>query len=92
MQDNSMKYPTLDEVEKASLEQLASWYTELPPPGYNWQNKSQKEFKARAKVEIKILARITERLVKLGQKLDITDDRSKTDFSKMAELEELDEL
>lgn len=85
-----MKYPTLDEVEKASLEQLTFWYAKLPPPGYNWQHKSHEEFKAKSMIEIKILTRITEKLAKLGKKFCITKELPKNYFTKIAQLEELD--
>lgn len=86
-----MKYPTPKEVKKASVEQLALWYRELPAPGENWADYPHEEFRKHAKYEIKILSFITERLAKhTSNKGGLLSDRK--GFTLEEEPEELEEL
>jgi len=59
-----MKYPTLEEVEKASHLQLARWYRFLPSPGE--RAIGHPEFNKIFQQEAEILDRIVERFNKMG--------------------------
>ena len=58
-----MKYPTLEQIEKAELSQLLKWYTKLPAAGFNYRN-TDKLF-AKMREESHLIRIITKRLLAL---------------------------
>ncbi len=63
-------YPTLDEVEHASIMQLAAWYRNLPSPGMAATEVKPPPpipvFYRALEAEAKIMKRIEDRLTELG--------------------------
>ncbi len=59
-----MKYPTLDEVEKAGHEQICRWWRFLKSPGQSAIGKGN--FTEIGEQELKVMNRIAERLKKFG--------------------------
>lgn len=60
-----MRYPTLEQVEKADREQLGSWYRFLPSPGMNHLEKHRDEY-------IKLLVKETEIMKKICERFTIS--------------------
>lgn len=61
-----MKYPTMEEVEKADHKQLSRWYRFLPSPGRSAIGKSHEEFYKFLGQESLVLERIVLRFKDLG--------------------------
>lgn len=61
-----MKYPTLEEVESATHEQLALWHRFLHSPGASAIGADQKTFRDVLAKEVTILERIEDRFKELG--------------------------
>lgn len=88
----TMQYPKLEAVDSADAKLIELWYNELPPPGANYTEFPQKEFRKKLREETRILTRITERYVELYKakaKLSLLE-RAKEARAE-AELEELNE-
>lgn len=61
-----MKYPTIEEVESATHEQLAHWHRFLPSPGAAAVGASQKTFQELLTKQGSILDRIGDRFKEMG--------------------------
>lgn len=61
-----MRYPTMDEVEKADREKLARWYRFLPGPGSGTENMSMEDFHRILGEQSLVLNRICERFRDMG--------------------------
>lgn len=59
-----MKYPTLEEVNKASRLEICRWWRFLPSPGLAYIDKSN--FEEMLENQVKIMERIEEKLKKFG--------------------------
>lgn len=61
-----MKYPTVEQVEKATRIQLARWYRFLPSPGTSSIERSAKEFEREMTAESEVQGSILARFEVLG--------------------------
>lgn len=61
-----MKYPTLEEVEDASREQLGIWWRFLSSPGWDSTERPQEEFIKIMDTEAVIMDRISARFNEMG--------------------------
>lgn len=61
-----MKYPTLQQVEKATRTQLARWFRFLPSPGTSSIGQSAEEFRSDTDAETTIMGRILARFEESG--------------------------
>ena len=59
-----MNYPSIEEVESASHEQICRWYRHLPSPGF--RRVGYDDFEAAMNREAPIMTRIAERLTEGG--------------------------
>ena len=66
MSEQVKVYPTIQEVENASREQLCSWYRFLPSPGQHAIGKGQDEFDAAIAGEKPVMDRLVERFREMG--------------------------
>jgi len=70
-------YPSYEEIEKATPEQILRWYRFLPGPGYSAGILSAVEFSARVQVEVKLLNAIQAKLKEFDSEGKIDSDLSK---------------
>lgn len=61
-----MKYPTLDEVEKADIVMLCRWHRFLRSPGISALDDGTDDFEARMVIEKPIMDRIEQRVKEQG--------------------------
>lgn len=61
-----MRYPTLDEVNKASPYQLLKWHRFLPSPGCDWTERDSVVFYKKLEEETAIMNEINEQLKQAG--------------------------
>lgn len=60
----SMKYPTVEEIEKADRITIARWYRSLPSPGVNFIK--SKDFVKHCNRESVLMDKINERFMEMG--------------------------
>lgn len=61
-----MKYPTMEQVEKATKVELARWYRFLKSPGWDATNLQKEAFEKSLEDQARIVNRIVERFSDLG--------------------------
>jgi hypothetical protein len=61
-----MKYPTIEEVNNADIEQLVKWYRFLNSPGLNYVDSELGIFKYKIKEETSIINLICQRINEVG--------------------------
>jgi hypothetical protein len=66
LKEGIMIYPTINEVNGASHEQICRWYRFLPSPGMAAINMTREVFEKCLAKDVVIMNRITERLEEFG--------------------------